>query len=279
MRSPTTVSVSALAAALALAGCGTPSTPANNSVDNQTAAGLDNGMAADNAIDETNTIATTVEDESAAPPVEVVTVPAPAPTTPATEAAPLGDAAAIEQAITAGTGITRVRQPDGWAWMRDGHIIRTASSDGRRVSYFRNGSDTPYLVQDGDHSYAYSSGRITHEYDSHGHASVPDANHQREAQQLADDARHHHDSADQASRTAPHVDRNGRQTGGQQNNRGTADHQTPSPDDGHHSRPTPTPTPTPAPTPSHHDGHNSYPSNGQTNGHDRQPWNSTAPHH
>lgn len=208
-------SLVALSAALALAGCGSKTTPAANeaAVDNNIAA-VDNSAAAlppddvplpagDNAV---------AEDESTAPPIQVVTVPTPAPAAPAADTAPLTDAIAAEQAIDAGTGITRVQQADGWAWLQNGEIIRTASTDGHRVSYFRRGSTTPYFVQQGGRGYAYDNGRPTHEYDDHGRVTKPDAQRQREARDLADAARRRHDSAQQASRTAPHVDRShGRQ--------------------------------------------------------------------
>src|SRR5690242_321972 len=135
MPRPTTTAVSALAlgSALLLAGCNTP--PAGNDAAVQNVA-MANDMTADalaNANEQPAATTTTVEDEASAPAVEVVDVPTPAPAMPASAAAPLEEAAAIEQAISTGTGITRVRQPDGWAWMRDGHVIRTASGDGHRV--------------------------------------------------------------------------------------------------------------------------------------------------
>jgi hypothetical protein len=203
-------SLVAVSAALALAGCGSKTTPAANEavVDNNIAA-VDNSAAAlppddvplpagDNAV---------AEDESTAPPIQVVTVPTPAPAAPAADTAPLTDAIAAEQVIDAGTGITRVQQADGWAWLQNGEIIRTASADGHRVSYFRRGSTTPYFVQQDGRGYAYDNGRPTHEYDDHGRVTKPDAQRQREARDLADAARRRHDSAQQASRTAPHIDR------------------------------------------------------------------------
>jgi len=206
-------SLIALGAALALAGCGS-----NGAQNNQAAAAnelaldnmaMDNGTAAvpaadvplpagDNAV---------VEDASTAPPIQVASVPAPAPTTSAVEAAPLTEATATEQMINAGTGITRVQQPDGWAWLQKGQIIRTASADGRRVAYFHRGDATPYFVQQNGRGYAYSHGQPMHEFDAHGRISTPDAQQQHEARDLADAARRRHDSAQQASRTAPHVDR------------------------------------------------------------------------
>src|SRR4051812_49977665 len=61
--------------------------------------------------------------------------PAPADAT-ATETAPLAQAAQIAGEIDGGTGVERVPYEGGWAWRRDGRIIRTASRDGRRVSWF-----------------------------------------------------------------------------------------------------------------------------------------------
>lgn len=143
MTSRSIVSLTALAAALALAGCNKADSGANTLAADNIAATVDNEAAAvppedlplpagDDAV---------VEDESTAPAIQVVTVPAPAPSTPAADSAPLTDAIAAEQVIDAGAGITRMQQADGWAWLQDGQIIRTASADGHRVSYFRRGSN------------------------------------------------------------------------------------------------------------------------------------------
>lgn len=217
-----------LGAALALAGCGSKTPAANEAAADNNVAAIANGAAAlppedvplpagDNAV---------AEDESTAPPIQVVTVPTPAPAAPAADTAPLTDAIAAERAIDAGTGITRVQQADGWAWLRNGQIIRTASADGHRVSYFRRGSATPYFVQQDGRGYAYDNGRPTHEYDAHGRIIKPDAQRQREARDLADAARRRHDSAQQASRTAPHVDRSHRR---QPYRERGLDHPTPTP--------------------------------------------------
>jgi len=198
-----------MAGALTLAACGGQSNEATNETAASNAASIDTGTAAvppeslalparDNAV---------VEAESTAPAIQVAEVPTPAPAAPATDSAPLTEATAAEQLIAAGTGITRVQQADGWAWMQDGQIIRTASADGHRVSYFKRGSTTPYFVQQDDRSYAYDNGRLSHEYDNHGRIQKPDAQHQREAQQFADQARQLHERAQQASKTAPHVER------------------------------------------------------------------------
>jgi hypothetical protein len=272
MTSRSTVSLLALAGALALAGCNKADTGANTAAAVNLAAATDNEAAAmppedlplpagDNAV---------VEDESTAPAIKVVTVPAPAPSAPAADSAPLTDAIAAEQVIDTGTGITRVQQADGWAWLQDGQIIRTASADGHRVSYFRRGSTAPYLVQQDGRTYAYANGRVSHEYDDRGRSRTPDAQHQHEAQHYADQARQQHDRAKQASKTAPHVDRSRGH-----DDRGTSADRTPprpqpssTPDrrpgdhgrpggndhDRGHATPTPTPTPTPSPSTHRHDG-------------------------
>jgi hypothetical protein len=172
----------------------------------------------------------------------------------------LTDALAAEQLIDAGAGITRVQQAEGWAWMQNGQIIRTASADGHRVSYFKRGSTRPYFVQQDGRSYAYDNGRVAHEYDDRGRVQAPDAQHQREAQQFADQAHQQHDRAQQASKTAPHIDRgrdhgtgaapttshspqpqpstndhSGYDRGHDNNDRGTS-----------HANPRPTPTPSPS---------------------------------
>src|SRR6476469_9934674 len=91
--------------------------------------------------------------------VDLVTLP-PAPTdVPATEAAPLTQAALLAGEIDTGAGVERVPFEGGWAWRRDGKIIRTASRDGRRVSWFRPGESAPFLVQQGEETFAYAGGR------------------------------------------------------------------------------------------------------------------------
>ncbi|TPG20962.1 hypothetical protein EAH87_06340 [Sphingomonas koreensis] len=308
----TSVSLLALAGALALAGCNSSAPNANDAAIN--AATIDNAAAAVPADDLALPAGDTavVEDESTAPPIQIVEVPAPAATTPAADAAPLTDALAAEQLIDAGSDITRVQQTDGWAWMQDGQIIRTASSDGHRVSYFKRGSTAPYFVQQDGASYGYSNGKLAHQYDDRGRVQTPDATHQRQAQQVADQARQQHDRAQQASKTAPHIDRSHDRPGGQQ----ATDHTPPRPqptqgndhnngNDGHigsagndHSgstgndrgstdhgstRPTPHPTPTPTPTPTAHDAGHQPPSSGHddrsTHNRDYSSSNQTSPRH
>jgi len=286
MTSRSTVSLTVLAAALALAGCNKTDTGANTLAADNIAAATDNTdneaaavppedlplPAGDDAV---------VEDQSTAPAIQVVTVPTPAPATSAADSAPLSDAIAAEQVIDTGAGITRVQQADGWAWMQDGQIIRTASADGHRVSYFRRGSTTPYLVQRDGRTYAYANGRVSHEYDDHGRPQTPDAQHRREAQNYADQARQQHDRAQQASRTAPHVDRShdhGRTSGPAPSrpqpsptpSRGSNDHDRPDHNahDRGHASPTPSPTPSPSPSPSthRHDGRQSGDTHGDHRG-------------
>ena len=182
-----------------------------------------------------------VVDESAATPLtNVVPVPVAAQADPAA-AAPLADAAAITTEISKGDGIERIRQGDGWAWRRDGKIIRTASSDGKRVAYFRNGSDTPFLVQDDRQAYAYSDGKVTHHYDN-GRAKTIDDGDREDARKLVTRARDDRDSAAHIAETNPV-------------RHGTRPTPTPTPspsrtrdDTSHHHGATPTPTPSPTPT-------------------------------
>jgi hypothetical protein len=201
------ISFIAMAAMLALGACSSPKNDANQAAANDmtVTAANDAVPAADLLLPAGETAV--AEDESTAPAIEVVQVPTPAPTVSAAEAAPLTEALAAEQLIAAGTGITRIQQADGWAWMRDGQIIRTASADGHRVSYFRPGTTKPYYVQQDQRGYSYDKGRVAHEYDDRGRRQAPTSQHQREAEQVATDATRDHDRAQQVSRTAPHVDR------------------------------------------------------------------------
>lgn len=262
------ISLVAMAAMLTLGACSSPKSDANQAGADDTTATVTNDAvpaadlplpAGENAV---------AEDESTAPAIEVVQVPTPAPTVSAADAAPLTDALAAEQLIAAGTGITRIQQADGWAWMRDGQIIRTASRDGHRVSYFRPGSTQPYYVQQDQRGYSYDNGRVAHEYDDRGRPQAPTAQHQREAEQVATDATRDHDRAQQVSRTAPHVDRSHDQPARADRPARTADTSAPTaPDHGKttpdrtdqrgsgRDRPTPQtrPTPTPSPTPTRTD--------------------------
>jgi hypothetical protein len=167
---------------------------------------------------------------------DVAPVPVAAQADPAA-AAPLADAATITTEISKGSGIERIRHGDGWAWMRNGKIIRTASSDGKRVAYFRNGSDAPFLVQDDEHAYAYSGGRVTHSYDN-GHAKTVDSRDRKDAAKLVTRAKDDRDSATHVAKANPvrHTTR-----------------PTPTPSPSQRARETPhrrESTPTPSPTPS-----------------------------
>jgi hypothetical protein len=86
----------------------------------------------------------------AAAAVPAIPVPKVAATVPASDAAPVRMAAETAVEIERGSGISRIRQSDGWAWIRDGQVICTATHDGREVAYFRGGDRQPYWVQRGD---------------------------------------------------------------------------------------------------------------------------------
>lgn len=134
--------------------------------------------------------------------VDVVEVPVAIETS--TDTTPLSDAALIARLIAAGDGIQRVRHGDGWAWRRQGRIIRTASADGKEVAYFRNGSETPFLVQHDNRAYAYSNGAVTRTYDRNGRAQTPDTRDRQEATELVREARDDRDRAERvASNQAP----------------------------------------------------------------------------
>jgi hypothetical protein len=250
-RIPLYPSVLAMSAMLALAGCNSPTGAANDQVANEVSVSNDMGdtalapeslplPAGDTAV---------VEDAGTAPAIQVASVPAPPPAIAPADAAPLSDAVAVERLIAAGRGIKRIQQADGWAWMQDGQIIRTASADGHRVSYFRRGTTAPYLVQRDGRSYSYANGRLSREYDDRGRPSAPDAQHRNEAQRFADEARRQHDRAQRASQTAKPIDR-------------SHDHG----NDGHHGAGQPTPQPSPTSTPGRDGGHDR---DGHATGYDR----------
>ena len=190
--------------------------------------------------------------------VQVVTVPAVAADTPAADAAPVQEAVAAQSTIDRGQGITRVRHDGGWAWMRDGHVLRTASADGRRVSYFRNGEDRPYYVQEQDRGYVYANGRPTRAVDRRGRAAALDAQQRRDADTAAQQARADHDRAERHRADArPTTGQRASDTRGDdlqasdRDHRSTADHRY---DDDHATpdasdRPTATRHPQPTPTP------------------------------
>jgi len=117
--------------------------------------------------------------------VAVVEVPAPAAGTAAAVAAPLTEAANLSRRIGRGGGIERVPYEGGWGWRENGQIVRTSSRDGRRVSYFRPGASTPYLVQEGDRAFAYRQGRVERGYDGRGRAVEVDRSSREEGERLA----------------------------------------------------------------------------------------------
>ena len=132
--------------------------------------------------------------------VDLVSLP-PAPADlPATEAAPLAQAARLAGEIDSGAGVERIPFEGGWAWRREGKIIRTASRDGRRVSWFRPGESAPFLVQQGDETFAYAGGRPQRAFDRRGRPAAVPPQRQEEARRLADQSRRDRDQAERAPR-------------------------------------------------------------------------------
>lgn len=219
--------LTALAAILALAACNkAPETTDNAAVNAADALELDNVVA-----DE----APVIEDADEATAVAVPALPKPPAGAPAAETAPLNQATEIEEEIREGRGIQRIRHGDGWAWMRDGRIVRTADRDGRNVAYFRRGEERPFFVQRGEHSFAYDGDRPTRTYDRDGRARAPDADRTREAAEAAREAREQRQRADRARETAGRPDRRDREHGPAR--------------DRIDATPSPTPTPTATATP------------------------------
>jgi len=139
-----------------------------------------------------------------------------------TEAAPLAQAAEIAGEIDGGAGVERVPFEGGWAWRRDGKIIRTASRDGRRVSWFRPGESAPFLVQQGEETFAYADGRPQRAFDRRGRPAAVPPQRQEEARRLADQSRRDRDQAERAPRR-PDNDRSaGNDDNGRDGNRSTA---------------------------------------------------------
>lgn len=218
-----TLPLTALAAALALGACSkAPETTDNAAVNLTDAADLGN------VVDDAAPLIENAEDASMTA-VAVPAVPKPAAGIPAAEAAPLNDATVIEEEIREGLGIQRIRHGDGWAWMRDGAIVRTADRDGRNVAYFRRGADRPFFVQRGDRSFAYRDDRPVREFDRDGRGRAPDADRIREAEEAAREARGQRERADRARDSARDRDR---------------------PERDRPSRDRPDATPSPTPTPS-----------------------------
>ncbi len=132
--------------------------------------------------------------------VDLVDLPAPPAGAPAAEVAPLAQAAALAEEIDEGAGVERVPYEGGWAWRRDGRILRTASRDGRRVAWFRPGETTPFLVQRGEESFAYRGGRAERAFDRRGRPGAVSPQRQEEARRLAEESRRDRDRAERAPR-------------------------------------------------------------------------------
>jgi hypothetical protein len=179
-------------AALLVAGC-------NKAADQSNAVATDNGPAFNDAALLGNDSTETAD----AAPVNVAPVPAPAPSLPAAEAAPLRQAAKTASEIATASDVERIPYDGGWAWRRGGQIIRTASSDGRRVSYFRPGDSNPYLVQDAGRAFAYSNGRVERSYDDRGRPAQVDAGKRDEGQRLAQQSAQERDRAKQVAAQQP----------------------------------------------------------------------------
>lgn len=201
------------AVALLLAGCG-------QGASNPAASGTPTAEAATTASDTNEPSGSSyVVDEVAAPAATNVVAVPPAPKVgDSTAVAPLIDAAAIARSIDDRYGIERVRHGDGWAWVQHGNIIRTASADGKQVAYFRNGSQNPFFIQNGDHAYSYVGDSVAHAYDR-GKPEKVDPNDRAAGDKLAGKARDDRKDAEHVAET--------------------------------HRRPTPTPSPSPTPTPTH----------------------------
>ncbi|MDF7775511.1 hypothetical protein P1X14_09655 [Sphingomonas sp. AOB5] len=173
--------------------------------------------------------------------VTVAAVPAPAAGASAGESAPLVEASDIEAEIRGGSGIERIRYGDGWAWRREGRIVRTADRDGGNVAYFRRGEDRPFFVQRGDRSYAYQGDKPVREFDRDGRARTPDADRTREAVEASRDAGERRNRAENARNRAGSGDRDDR---GPRRPGAT---------------PSPSPTPSASPTPRGRDGREGRP--------------------
>ena len=114
------------------------------------------------------------------------------------QAAPLNDAGEIASEISANTMIEQVPVNGGLAWREDGQVVRTASSDGQRIAYFRAGERQPFFVQRGGLAYAYENGRAALAYDGAGRpAPLPEAA-RADAERVADQSRREREAAEQA---------------------------------------------------------------------------------
>ena len=181
-----------LAALLLASACGGGS---NELADAQPSA---NDMAFENMVANAQLAEDVLGDEEPVEAVAVAPPPAPAPDLSAEEAAPLAQATEVASAIEQDAAVERVRYQDGWAWRRNGQIIRTASRDGRRVSYFRPGESVPFFVQENDRGFAYSGGRPQRVYDRRGRPSRIDAARRAEAERAAAEARRAREEARRA---------------------------------------------------------------------------------
>ena len=199
------LAASTLLFAAACGGSGPANDAGNDAAVNEALANLDEALPEDN--------------ELAANDVDLVSLPPPPAEAPTAETAPLSQAAAITSEIDSGTGVERVPFEGGWAWRRDGRILRTASRDGRRVSYFRPGESTPFLVQQGDETFAYRGGRPQRAFDRRGRPGAITQQRQEEARRLADQSRRDRDQAERAPRR-PDNDRNGSNRGDDRNGPG-----------------------------------------------------------
>jgi hypothetical protein len=206
-----------LALLLAMSACG------GGASTNSAAANAE--LAANAVVANGETAAGTIDEADAS--AEVAPLPAPPSDLSADDAAPLVQATQVATEIAQDTSVERVPYQGGWAWRRGGQIIRTASRDGSRVSYFRPGESTPFYVQQGDRGFAYSAGRPRRAYDRSGHAAAIDAARRAEAERLAEDSRRDRDEAQQAP-ARPTPDRNGPDRSGP----GRSDH--PGANDGDH---------------------------------------------
>ena len=196
------LAASTLLLAAACGGSGPADDAGNEVAVNEALANLDEALPDDNDL--------------AANDVELVSLP-PAPAdAPAAETAPLARAARIASEIDTDSAVERVPFEGGWAWRRGGRIIRTASRDGRRVAWFRPGESTPFLVQQGDETFAYRAGRPQRAFDRRGRPGAVRAQRLEEARRLVDESRRDRDQAERAPRR-PDNDQAGRGRGNDRN--------------------------------------------------------------
>ena len=118
------------------------------------------------------------------------------------QAAPLNEAGEIASEISSNTMIERVPVNGGLAWREDGEVVRTASSDGSRIAYFRPGEDEPFLVQRQGLAVAMDNGRPQVAYDGDGRPlPVSDAA-RAEAARLAEQSRREQAAAERSETTS-----------------------------------------------------------------------------